>query len=191
MISPSIRKFLGIQEDAPRDYLFITMEESKVDEAGVYGWIQDNYVRGCLAHYNAGSVILQVNNGGRKILTNVLLDAAIDTHGATLSGKVCIAVEVNTSVLSASVPVGYSPNGQVYDEEGEVLRQKTVEELMVTVTGTEGKSLILCSEKTNGGNGTGLQMEELLRFRNQFPLYYVFSDEQLAAWKSNNIVEGA
>lgn len=189
MISPAIRKFLGIQEDAPQDYLFITMDESKVDNAGVYKWIQDNYVRGCLAHYNAGSVILQVNNGGRKILTNALLDAAIDTHGAILSGKVCIAAEVNTGTLGANVPVGYSPNGQIYDEEGEVERQKTVEELMVCIRGTEGKSLILCSEKTNNGNGTGLQMDELERFRGQFSSYYVFSDEQLASWKTTNILE--
>ena len=190
MISPAIRKFLGIQEDAPRDYLFITLPESAVENAGVYTWIQDNYARGCLAHYNAGKVILQVNDGGRKILTDTLFNAALDTYGATVSGKVCVAVEVNTATLDVDVPAGYSPNGQILDEEGEVLRQKTVEELMICVRGTEGKSLILCSERTNGENGTGLQQDELMRFRGQFPTYYVFHDALLAAWKTNNIVEG-
>ncbi len=188
MISPAIRKFLGVKEDQPFDYLFITMPEAAVLNAAVYTWIQDNFARGCLVHWNNGDVILQINEAGKGILNNTLFDAAIDTHGATMRGDVCVAVEVNTTTLTADVPEGYSPNGQIYDAEGVVVRQKTVEELMICVKGTEGKSLILCSERTNGKNGTNLQHEELLRFRTQFPAYYVFTKEQRSTWETDNII---
>lgn len=187
MIDPKIREFLNIPQEQPGDYLYITLPEPSVAAAGVYSWIQDNYVRGCLAHYHSGYVTLQVNNAGRGILNNTLFDDAIDIHGATVSGKVCVAVEVATAVLDADVPAGYGDNDTI--TEGEVTRQKTVRELMVCIEGTEGNSLILCAEKTTPtGNGTGLQHDELLRFRTQFAAYYVFTDEQLSAWKSNNII---
>ncbi len=189
MIDPRIRRYLGIPEDNPSQYLFIILPEVALSNAGVKDWIQDNFARGCVVLHHLGTVILQVNNLGRKILTNAILDAAIDNHGAVLKGKPCIAVEVNTAILSADVPVGYSPNGQIYDGDGEVIRQKTVEELMLCIRGDIGKSLILCVEmdSPNGnGNPEGLQMDQVLRFRGQFPGYYVFSAEQLAMWKAVN-----
>lgn len=60
---------------------------------------------------------------------------------------------------------------------------------MITIKGTEGKSLILCAEKSNQGNGTGLQQDELERFMGYFTDFYVFTQEQLSQWKTNNIVE--
>ncbi len=200
MIDPRIRNYLGIQEDHPSEYLFIVLPEAALLNAGVKSWIQDNFARGCVVLHHLGTVILQVNSLGRGILTNALLNAAIDVHGAELKGKPCIATTVNTAVLDADVPVGYSPNGQILDADGEVLRQKTVRELLLCIEGTKGQSIILCVEKNvtypfpdggtanSGENGDprGIQMDQVLRFRDQFPGYYVFSDEQLAMWKAVN-----
>ena len=190
MIDPRIRRYLEIPEDNPADYLYIFLPATALANLAVLGWIHDNDARGCYAYPHNGEVILQITSLGREILTNVLLDAAIDNFNGVLKGKPCIATEVNTAVLSADVPVGYSPNGQIYNDEGEVVRQKTVEELMLCIRGDIGKSIILCVEKdTPDGNGdpSGIQMDQLLRFRNQFTGYYVFSEDQLATWKSNNI----
>ncbi len=201
MIDPRTRLYLGIQEDNPADYLYIVLPEDALANQGVLDWIQANTPRGCVVYQHNGSVILQINNLGRKILTNAILDASIDTHGAELRGKPCIAVAVNTAILDADVPVGYSPNGQIYDEEGTVLRQKTVRELMLCIEGINGQSLILGVETgvdyplpdgkgtaNSGENGDprGIQMDQILRFRTQFPGYYVFSEEQLALWKAAN-----
>ena len=187
MIDPRIAEFLGIPRGSYNDYLFIVMPDETASDSVVLNWIQNNYARGCLVYYHSGNTILQINNAGRKILTNQLLDAAIDTHSAILKGKVCIATEVNTSLLDVNVPVGYNPPyDQVLDSEGNVLRQKTVREYMIHTEGSQGKSLIFCAEKKDGLNGSGLQQDEVLRFRSQFPNYYVFSDEQLSAWIQNN-----
>ena len=200
MIDPRIRKYLAIPEDNPADYLFITLPETALENQGVLDWIHDNFARGCYVYPSNGTAILQINNLGRKILTNVLLDAAIDNFGGTLNGLPCIAVEVATAVLSADVPMDYSPNGQIYGKDGEVLRQKTVEELMLCIRGDKGRALILCVEKgvnyplpdggtaNSGENGDprGIQMDQVERFRIQFPAYYVYSDEQLALWRANN-----
>lgn len=190
-MNTNIRRYLNLPEDNAALYLYIILPETALANQGVLDWIQANEPRGCQSYQYGDSIILQINNLGRKILTNDILDAAIDDHGATLKGLPCVAVEVDTVTLDAYVPVGYSPNGQIYDEDGEVLRQKTVDELMICIRGTEGKSIIKCVERVNGKNGNpdGIQMDQLLRFRTQFAAYYVYSDEQLAAWKVANVVE--
>jgi len=189
MIPAEIREFLGLQKDSVRDYLYVSIPESATSSTEVDEWAQKNLAKAVKTYYHAGRIIYQVNQAGLAEMTDEYFNYIIDTASGTLSGKVCVAVEVNTSILSADVPVNYSPGNDTITE-GEVTRQKTVEELMVCVEGTEGKSLILCSEKTNNGNGTGLQQEELLRFRTQFNTYYVFTDAMLATWKTNNIIEG-
>ncbi len=189
MIPAEIRNFLGLQKESVRNYLYVTIPEAVVGDTTLDEWAAKNSARAVKTYYHGGNIIYQINQGGIAQMNNTYFDHIIDTLGGTVAGKVCVAQEVNTTILSADVPVGYSPNGQIYDSDGEVERQKTVEELMICVRGTEGKSLILCSEKTNNGNGTGLQQAELLRFRGQFTNYYVATDAQIATWKSNNIVE--
>ncbi len=183
-----VLEFLDLPVDSVRDYLYVSIPADKVDDTLVDEWARKNLARGVTAIQNSGRLIYAVNQVALAQMDNTYFDYIIDQANGTLAGKVCVGVEVNTAILDADVPVGYSPNGQIYDSEGEVERQKTVEELMICVRGTEGKSLILCSEKTNNGNGTGLQHEELLRFRGQFTSYYVATDAQIATWKANNII---
>ena len=183
MIPAEVREYLGLAKESVRDYLYVTIPESAVGDTMLDEWALKNSTRAVKTYYSNGQIIYQVNEAGLAQMSDTYFNHIIDTLNGTLSGKVCVAVEVNTGVLDANVPEGYSPN-----EEWPDGTQKTVEELMITIRGTEGRSLILCSERTNEGNGTGLQMDELARFRTQFTSYYVFTDAMLATWKTNNII---
>jgi len=161
--------------------LKIKLPASALTDPAITNWLVKNDI------ITDSSINLEFGEEKKALLDDAGVAKAVSL-GAVFSGDVCFAVQVNTSVLSANVPADYSPNGQIYDEDGEVLRQKTVEELMICIQGTEGKSLILCAEKTNNGNGTGLQQDELERFMGYFTEFYVFTQAQLADWKSNNII---
>ncbi len=183
-----VLEYLGLPIDSARDYLYVSIPADRVDDTLVDEWARKNLARGVTPMQNSGRLIYMVNQVALAQMDDTYFNYIMDIADGILSGKVCVAVEVPTAWMDIDVPVGYSPNGQIYGEDGEVLRQKTVRELMIVVEGTEGNSLILCSEKTNSGNGTGLQQEELLRFRTQFAAYYVFTDAMLATWKDNNII---
>lgn len=184
-----VLEYLVLPVDNVRDYLYVSIPAIKVDDTLVDEWARKNLARGVSPIQNSGRIIYQVNQIALDQLDNTYFDYIIDVAEGTVAGKLCVAVEVNTSALDVDIPVGYSPNGQIYDEEGEVVRQKTVRELMITIEGTEGKSIVRCAEIKYNGNASGLQMDELLRFRAQFATYYIHTDAQLANWKANNIVE--
>jgi len=185
-------EYLGLPIDSVRNYLLVSIPADKVNDVLVDEWNKKNYSKGVRVIENSGRIISIVNQTALAEMNNTYFDYIIDqANGVLKAGHTCVAVEVNTSVLDTDVPVGYSPNGSITEtiDGEEVTRQKKVRELMLCVEGTEGKSLIRCSEKTNNGNGTGLQHEELIRFRGQFTSYYVHTKAQLATWKTNNIIE--
>lgn len=193
MIPFQVRKYLDLGQPTVRDFLYMVFPSTAVEDSGIVTWVETNKSRAVVDYYDGTYYVLEINDLGLDILTATQIDYAI-TNGATLkSKKVPIGVVVNTTMLDADVPVGYSPGRETITEtidSEEVTRQKTVEELMVCIRGTEGSSVILCAEKTNGGNGTGLVHEEFLRFKDQFTTYQVFTDAQLAAWKASNITGG-
>lgn len=166
--------------------LNVKLPASALTDPGISAWLVKNTT------IIEGSINLKFGEKKKALLDDAGVAKAVSL-GAVFSGDVCFAVQVNTPILSVDVPNAYdSPirDWVTTDEAGEEVRtRKTVEELMVCIRGTEGKSLILCAEKSNNGNGTGLQQAELERFMGYFTDFYVFTLAQLSQWKTNNIVE--
>lgn len=172
------------------DYLFISVPE-ELTENSAYGDLVISVIK------KGGDQIpdepndmthLRLGDPAIKFMTKALI-IQIVTAGGILSGRPCVGVVVNTTVLDATVPDSYdSPNRDWPAEEGEEPVRKKVRELMRHYEGENGQSVIIAQEIAPGA--VGLRHDEAVRFMTYFTEFTVFPTALLTNWIANNMSEG-